>query len=205
MGNTSGFFAAVDEHLLARARRGDRAAVEGLYRIYAAPVHKLAYRLSGSIEEAEEVVQETFLEVVRSLGSFRGEAPFGAWLRRVAVSKVLDRRRRAGVRRCEVELSGDIASVFGDGASDSAARANGARIDLERAMGDLGEISRLVLWLYHVEGMTHAEIGSLLGRSPSFSKSRLSRAHERLRRRLNDAWSHDDASDHRAIAGTSGG
>lgn len=205
MGSTSGFFAAVDEHLLARARRGDRAALEGLYRIYAAPVHNLAYRLGGSIDEAEEVVQETFLEVVRSLGSFRGDAPFGAWLRRVAVSKVLDRRRRSGVRRREVELDGEIVNVLGDGSSAAAARSDGVRIDLERAMGDLGETSRLVLWLYHVEGMTHAEIGSLLGRSPSFSKSRLSRAHERLRRWLNDAWSHDDASDHRAIAGTSGG
>jgi len=205
MRNSSGFFAAVDEHLLARARRGDRDAIEGLYRIFAKPVHNLAYRLCGSVEEAEEVTQETFLEVVRSLGSFRGDAPFGAWLRRVAVSKALTRRRRDGVRRREVGMESVVEPPPDAAVSDLDWRTGGMRIDLERALSGLGETSRVVLWLYHVEGMTHAEIGDLLGRSPSFSKSRLSRTHERLRQWLNDAWSGDDAPDHRAVAGTSVG
>jgi len=205
MRKNSGFFTVVDEHLLARARRGDRNALEEIYRIYVKPVHNLAYRLCGSVEEAEEVAQETFLEVVRSLGSFRGDAPFGAWLRRVAVSKALTRRRREGVRRREIEMEGVVEPPPDPAASDVDWRTGGIRIDLERALGELGETSRVVLWLYHVEGMTHAEIGNLLGRSPSFSKSRLARTHERLRRWLNDAWSGDDAPENRAVAGTSVG
>ena len=84
-------------------------------------------------------------------------------------------------------------------------RSGEERFDLERALAALGETSRLVVWLFHVEGMTHAEIGDALGRSPSFSKSRLSRAHQALRQRLSDPWSHEDAPDDRAVAGTTGG
>jgi RNA polymerase sigma-70 factor (ECF subfamily) len=205
MRRNSGFFADVDQHLLARARRGDRHAFEELYRIFAGPVHNLGLRMCGSVDDAEEIVQETFLEVVRSLGSFRGEAPFGAWLRRVAVSKILSRRRRAGVRRREIGMETDE-TVPNDGhPPGSAWRCGGDRLDLERALAALGQTSRLVVWLYHVEGMTHAEIGDALGRSPSFSKSRLSRAHRNLRQWLNDAWSHEDAPDDRAVAGTTGG
>lgn len=204
MNGRSGFFANVDEHVLARARRGDRDALAALYRIFAGPVHNLALRICGSVDEAEDVLQETFLEVVRSVGSFRGEAPVGAWLRRVALSKILTRRRRAEVRRIEVPSAGAEDAAAPDRSAADGWSAAGLRVDVERALAELGETSRLVLWLYHVEGMTHTEIGALLGRSPSFSKSRLSRAHERLRRRWTKPWSTEDASDHRAAAGSSG-
>ncbi|MEE4270750.1 MAG: RNA polymerase sigma factor [Thermoanaerobaculales bacterium] len=201
MSKRSGFFTTVDEHQLARARRGDRRALEELYRIFATPVHNLAFRLCGRRDEAEELLQETFLEVVRSIGSFRGDAPVGAWIRRVAVSKVLSRRRRADVRRIEVELDGraDAESLCVGG--DRPGAASGARIDLERALNQLPETSRIVLWMHDVEGLTHAEIGELLGRTASFSKSRLARSHAALRHILNEAWSHEDASDRRRVAG----
>lgn len=203
MSEKSGFFATVDPRLLQGARRGDRAAWEKIYRNFERPVHTLAYRLCGTREEAEEILQETFLEVVRSLGSFRGEAPFGAWLRRVAISKILNRRRRAHVRRLEVRLDDDPGAGPVQPVSDALSPVR--RIDLERALAELGETSRIVVWLHDVEGLTHAEIGSLMGRSPSFSKSRLSRAHARLRQWMTDSWRFDGAPEHRTVAGAAGG
>lgn len=204
MSGKSGFFAGVDVFLLARAKRGEPAALEEIFRVFSGPVHNLGYRLCGSLEEAEEILQETFLEVIRSLAAFRGEAPFGAWLRRVAVSKVLSRRRRALVRKGEVGFGGNV-DVLSEAAAVVEDRPSpGLRVDLERALVELDETSRIVLWLHDVEGMTHSEIGELLGRSPSFSKSRLSRAHARLREWLNEAWSNDDALESRTVVGAAG-
>jgi len=204
MREKSGFFTTVDEHLLARARKGDRGAMEALYRIFSGPVHNLALRLCGTIEEAEEILQETFLEVVRSLASFRGEAPLGAWIRRVAVSKVLNRRRRAEVRRIEVGLDNHTEGAGEWSVRRGESRLPGIRVDLERALSELPETSRIVLWLHDVEGMTHFEIGELMGRTASFSKSQLARSHAKLRHWLNEAWSHENASDHRRAAGCTG-
>lgn len=204
MRENTGFFTTVDEHLLARARRGDLRAMEALYRIFAGPVHNLGLRLCGTIEEAEDILQETFLEVVRSLASFRGDAPLGAWIRRVAVSKILTRRRRAEVRRIEVELENRVENVGDWMTRRGASHATGIRIDLERALSELPETSRIVLWLHDVEGMTHFEIGELMGKTASFSKSQLARSHAKLRHWLNEAWSHEDASDHRTAVGCTG-
>ncbi len=194
MAGRSGFFAAVDEMTLTRARRGDVDALEAVYHTYSAAVFSLASRLCGSTEDGEEVLQETFLEVVRTVGSFRGDGAFGAWLRRVTVSKVLmhQRRRRSQppqvrmVEPAEVECS----------ASDH--RLSGrleARFDVERALHGLPQTTRMVLWLHEVEGMTHAEIAQLLGRSVSFSKSQLSRGYDRLRRWSIEQGSENHASD----------
>lgn len=166
---------------LTRARRGDVDALEYVYHTYSGAVFTLASRLCGSIEDGEEVLQETFLEVVRRIGSFRGEGAFGAWLRRVAVSKALmhQRRRRARPREfVGLELT-DTPDSTREG---RLAGYLDARFDLERALRGLSETTRTVLWLHEVEGMTHAEIARLLGRSVSFSKSQLSRGYDRLKR-----------------------
>jgi RNA polymerase sigma-70 factor (ECF subfamily) len=205
MARRKGFFAPVDDHTLARAQRGNREALEALYRTFSVPVHNLAWRLGGDRDEAEEVLQETFLEVVRSLRSFRGDAPLGAWIRRIAVSKVVSRQRRARVRRGEVELMEGSGSAGGAVPAHEPVWSGGvARFDLERALSTLSQTSRAVVWLHDVEGLTHAEIGAIFDRSASFSKSQLARAHSKLRSWLVDAWRTNDASDDRAVAGVSG-
>jgi RNA polymerase sigma-70 factor (ECF subfamily) len=205
MARRTGFFTPVDDLTVARARRGNSEALEALYRTFSIPVHNLAWRLGGDRDEAEEVLQETFLEVVRSLRSFRGEAPLGAWIRRITVSKVISRQRRARARGGEVELpqgsgwTGGVVAV-----EDQAWTGAVARLDLERALNTLSRTSRTVVWLHDVEGMTHAEIGSVFDRSASFSKSQLARAHAKLRSWLADAWRKNDASEDRTVAGASG-
>ena len=164
---------------LARARRGDVGALEAVYHTFSPAVFTLATRLCGSVDDGEEILQETFLEVVRRIGSFRGEGAFGAWLRRVTVSKVLMRHRRHRARPLEFR---ELAEHDGSSAERCLSGRVDARVDVERALYRLPETTRMVLWLHEVEGMTHAEIAQLLGRTVSFSKSQLSRGYDRLRR-----------------------
>ena len=89
------------ELLLARARRGDFAALEQLYRAYEGPVYNLARRICATPEDAEEVLQESFLEVIRSIGRFRGDGSIWSWIRKIAATKALMRLRSDRVRHAE--------------------------------------------------------------------------------------------------------
>jgi RNA polymerase sigma-70 factor (ECF subfamily) len=165
----------VPDILVARAKAGDLEALEALYRAFETPVYNLARRMCRSPEDAEDVLQETFLEVVRSIKTYRGEGHLWGWVRRIAASKALMRLRHEKLRATD-ELHDE--SAGGPPASD------GARVDLERAFARLSETSRAVVWLHDVEGFTHEEIAERMGRTVSFSKSQLARAHARLRRLL---------------------
>lgn len=176
-----------DPAILARARRGDMKAHEVLYASFGTPVYTLAVRMLGEPALAEEVLQDTCIEVIRNLADFRQDAAFGGWVKRIAVNKCLAHLRSAWHRKAQslepAEEGGPVPSpVSGD---DPASRAGDGR-DLERAMAELSPTARAVVWLYDVEGYTHQEIAELMGKTVSFSKSQLSRAHERLRVLLGD-------------------
>jgi RNA polymerase sigma-70 factor (ECF subfamily) len=114
--------------------------------------------------------------VCRSIRSFRGTGPgsLTAWVKRIAASKALMRIRRERYRDAD-ELPEDGA-VAGSQASDV-----GLQLDLETALTRLPETSRAVVWLHDVEGYTHEDIAEMMGKTVSFSKSQLARAHMRLR------------------------
>lgn len=166
---------AVPDILVARAKAGDEEALEALYRAFETPVYNLARRILRNAEDAEDVLQETFLEVVRSIARYRGEGHLWGWVRRIAASKALMRIRRETLRSTD-ELLEEAVGREGPPA--------GLTVDLERAFAGLSETSRAVVWLHDVEGYTHEEIAELMGKTVSFSKSQLARAHQRLRRRL---------------------
>ena len=160
--------------LVARARAGDYGALERVFRAYEGSVYTVARRLTRTAEDAEDVLQETFLEVCRSLGSWRGDGSLWGWVRRITVSKALMRYRREKLRATD-EL------VEGADATDDAVMDVPLRLDLEEALSRLPERSRQVVWLHDVEGMTHEEIAEAMGMTTSFSKSQLARAHRKLR------------------------
>ncbi len=148
-----------------------------LYETFAPMVYTLARRMLASKPHAEDVLQETFVEVIRKLDTWRGDGEFGVWVRRIAVNKCLMHLRSTWVsRRTSLEIE-PFAPTSGDA---------GERWSLERALQALPEVARAVVLLHDVEGYTHQEIGRLMGRTASFSKSQLARAHDRLRHLLND-------------------
>ncbi len=167
--------ATLDDVSIQRAKSGDISALEDIYRAYEHMVYALARRICRAPEDAEDVLQETFLEVCRSIGTFRGtgHGSLTAWIKRIAASKALMRIRREKYRDTD-ELHEDTAPSRKG--SDVA-----LRMDLDAAINRLSDTARAVVWLHDVEGYTHGEIGAMMGKSVSFSKSQLARAHVRLR------------------------
>jgi len=179
----------VDPDILARAQRGDMKAHEIIFRTFSPPVYSLMARMTGSTVTADDLLQETFIEVMRSIAGFRGEASLATWIRKIAVSKCLMHLRSAWQHRATLfrDLGEDHNPYEPAVASDTSL--THAQIDLERALARLSDTSRIVVLLHDVEGYTHREIAELMGQSVSFSKSQLARAHQRLQKavRADDA------------------
>ena len=171
----------IDPAIIKRAARGDGRAYEILYRAFASPVYSLCLRFTRVPAHAEDLVQETFIEVMRSIKQFRGEAAIGSWIRRIAVTKALMFLRSAWTARSQ-SLAEDWDDMTpGDAASHGLSRHPDDALDLDAALANLPAVSRVVVWLHDVEGFTHKEIAAAMGKTESFSKSQLSRAYHRLR------------------------
>jgi len=166
----------VPTEIVARARSGDRAAHAEIYAALGGPVFTLARRMLASKALAEDVLQETFVEVICNIERFRGEADIGTWIKRIAINKCLMHVRSSWVSRRAPEMDEPVGEHRSGLVDDQMA--------LERALDRVPDVARAVVWLHDVEGYTHAEIGRLMGRTTSFSKSQLARAHERLRELL---------------------
>jgi RNA polymerase sigma-70 factor (ECF subfamily) len=169
--------------IVAAAQAGDEAAIEAVYHATAGPLYTLLRRLVRRPAIAEELLQETFVDVLEHIGAYEGRCPLPAWIRALAVNRALMYLRSPWCRSLEW-MDKDPGGADRLPARDRAASADAG---VERALMTLPAISRAVVWLHDVEGYTHAEIGLALGRTPSFSKSQLSRAHARLRECLADS------------------
>ena len=171
----------IDPAIVNRAARGDARAHEIIYRAFKTPVYSLCLRFTRAPAHAEDLLQETFIEIMRSISKFRGEAALGSWIRRIAVSKALMFLRSAWTARSQ-SLADDWDEVTpGNAASHGISSHPDEALDLDAALANLPSVSRTIVWLHDVEGYTHKEIGKLMGRTESFSKSQLSRAYQRLR------------------------
>ena len=185
MGNASPD-GTTEDMLVRRARRGDHAAFEALYRRHARAVHALALRLTGDHAAAEDIVQDTFLRMHGFLGGFRPGAPLRPWLKRVAGNLAIDRLRRQRPS-LDVPLEDDVRADPGAG-PELHAESLGL---LQR----LPPLVRTVVWLHAMEGWSHPELAARFGRSQSWSKSVLSRGLARLRGALDDPPQPGDDTD----------
>ena len=168
---------------VSRARAGAVDAQESIYRAFHRPVRTLARRLVSRAAVAEELAQDVFIEVLQSLARFDGRGSFAGWVRAITVRKCLMHLRspwHRGRRWVEALATAGVETEL----PEAAVANDGEALDLERALAQLGDTARVVVWLHDVEGYTHAEIGSLLGGTASLSKSQLARAHARLRELL---------------------
>jgi RNA polymerase sigma factor (sigma-70 family) len=171
---TSLFELELPQSLIDRAKAGELAAFERIYRRFERPVYTLAVRVLRDAESAREVLHDAMLKVFQRIGQYRNDAPFWAWLRQIAMNEALMRLRRE--RHFEAEGEADF---IADDAAPPWVRADS--LALERALGELPAVTRSVLWLYHVEGYSHPEIADMVGKTTSFSKSQVARGTARLR------------------------
>jgi DNA-directed RNA polymerase specialized sigma24 family protein len=169
----------IPEAVLRQACGGDEAAQVVIYTAIAPATFALIRRLIANRAMAEDLFQDTMMALFQRLADFRGEAPFGAWLRQIAVSKCLMFLRSPWHRaRLQLESDGGVEFELSSLVTPAPVVEG---FDVEKALASLSHTARAVVWLYEVEGYSHEEIAQLFGRTVSFSKSQLSRAHVRLR------------------------
>ena len=162
----------------ALAADGDHGAFERLYRRHVTRIHSLARRMAGP-DVADELTQDAFVRAWQKISQFRGEAAFGSWLYRVAISVILGHRRRLAIHRGREAPEEAI-----QGGSRSHETDAQIGIDFEAAMSTLPERARHVFVLHDVEGYKHREIARLLKITTGTSKSQLHRARMLLRTSL---------------------
>lgn len=170
-----------DREVVARCLAGDRDAFEAIYRQHAGRLYNLAWRMAGRAGDADDLLQEIFLQAYRKLDSYKGDASLGTWLYRLAVNLCLDRLRSRQGRMGQVTDSMDE-----EGAPELAGTGHPAelavtRMDLERAIDALPPSYRATFVLHDVEGYQHDEIARMLDISEGSSKSLLHKARRKLR------------------------
>ena len=171
----TGFAQRVDAMTLARAQSGDMQAFAALYSCFGRPCFNLALRILGNRAQAEDLVQEVFLKLFGAIGGYRGDAPFGSWLKRMTVNAIIDQLRSQ-------RHAGDAEYLEANLSPQSVAEAAGPAVVLDAwsLLLRLPARARAVLVLHELEGYTHTELAELFGQSESYSKSILARALKRL-------------------------
>ena len=173
-----------DEELLAAARTGDAAPLEALLSKHQARLYRFSLKMCGSPSDAQDVLQETLIALIRSIHTFRGDSSVSTWLYTVARSFCSKRRRQSKFAPAHTEsLDHDVANSVADPglAPDEALAARQMQMALNSALAALSDENREVVVLRDGEGLTAAEVADVLGVSIHAVKSRLHRARLALR------------------------
>ena len=178
-----------DRAFVAKARSGDTDAFRALVERHSRTLFRLAFRMTGNAEDAEDVVQESFLRAYRQLARFDERASFGTWMYRIAANCSLDlvrvRKRRNYVPVAEDDADGRVLELPSPAPSPERAALSGeVRQRLAAAMNELSETERAAFVLRHFEGLRVEEISQVLECQPGAAKHSVFRAVQKLRRAL---------------------
>jgi RNA polymerase sigma factor (sigma-70 family) len=176
-GNLEGKYLNIHEDLIDGCRKGDRDSQFRLYKLYYKAMYNTALRIVNDTAEAEDIMQESFLDGFRRLDSYAGDGSFGSWLKRIVVNNSLDALRRKRDTLPLDEVAGDL--------PDEADTPREEEIMLQvaevrKAIGMLPEDYRVVLSLFLLEGYDHEEISEILNITNQLSRTRYSRARQKL-------------------------
>ena len=168
------------DELIARCKAGDQDAHFRLYKLYSKAMYNVGLRITRSEAEAEDVLQEAFINAFRNIDSYRGDATFGAWLKRIVVNKAINAVNRKKHDPIPDDGRWDVAEE-----EPTAEYGDELTVDrVKRSIGELPDGYRTVISLYLLEGYDHQEIAEIMGISESTSKSQLNRAKNKLRELL---------------------
>ncbi len=174
-----------ESSLIQRAQQGDEDAFAALYQIHKKRVYSVCLQMTKDVADAEDLTQEAFLQVFRSVHSFRGDSAFSTWLYRIAVNTVLmklRRRKAPPLVSLDEPVSADSPSLKRDvGKADPQLSGAIDRIALNRAVEELPAGCRQIFDLHEVKGYQHHEIAQLLECSIGNSKSQLHKAKMKMR------------------------
>lgn len=187
----------VDAPLIEALRREDPDAAEALVDTYGERVYRLAFRITGSNEDAEEAAQDALWTAARKIHTFKGESAFGSWLYRIAANAAYQKLRARRGKTHEVALDDVLPALDHDGLHFEPVDDWSSRVDeqtlqkelrtvLERAIDELPHDYRTALVLHDVEGLSNPDIAEALGISLPAVKSRVHRSRLFLRKRLGE-------------------
>ena len=167
----------IHHELIARCREGDRDAHFRLYKLYSKAMFNVGFRITGNEEDAEDALQEAFISAFKSLDTYRGDATFGAWLKRIVVNKAITLVSKRKHEQIPEDDRWDVAESVEPGEYKE-----GLSVDrVKRAIDQLPDGYRSVLSLYLIEGYDHQEIAEIMKITESTSKSQLNRAKNKLK------------------------
>ena len=165
-------------------KRGDRKAQFELYKLYSKAMYNICMRMLNSAENAEDALQNSFVDVFSKLDSFRFESSIGAWIKRIVINNCINQIKK---RRLDfAELNDNLHFVADENNVSTTAYSDEVlNVELiQKAIMQLPEGYRVVFSLYAMEGYDHEEIGEILGVTEATSKSQYSRAKAKLRQIL---------------------
>jgi len=188
-----------DAELVARVQRGSKADFQILVERYQQRAFSVAWQILKRHEDAQDVVQESFVKAFLSIDSFQGSSSFFTWLYRIVVNMAIDFRRKAGRRERET-VSLDVETRDGleqqvdagvvnqpENPLESALRGEQAR-QINQVLGEISDEHRAVIILREVEGLRYEQIAETLGISKGTVMSRLFYARKKLQQLLKQAW-----------------
>ena len=176
-------FSNVHQGLIDKSLEGDESAQNRLYMLYSKAMYNSCLRITNDEDDAKDVLQEAFISAFRNLSSYKGEAAFGAWLKRIVVNKAINhiKKKQLEIASLDIEQH-DLALENNTDDHDISYSAERIR----EAIQNLPKGYRVVFSLYLLEGYDHQEIADILGITVSTSKSQYNRAKKKLRELLTE-------------------
>jgi len=176
----------IDKHynLVVECKQGSKKACYELYQLYSKAMLNVAFRIVGNIGEAEDVLQEAFLDAFNRITDFRQETTFGLWLKQIVVSRSINLLRK---RKLELVEIGDeeLDNISEEETDDNYEETQYKVALIKEVMNELPEGYRMVISLYLLEGYDHEEIGQILGITENTSRTQFLRAKRKLSELLN--------------------
>ena len=165
-----------NKELIERCLEGDRKAHYSLYKLYSKSMYNVGYRIVNEQDEAEDVLQESFISAFRNLKNYRGDSTFGAWLKRIVINKAINhiKKRRMVPLNEQMDIEDETEEIHFDEFPYSIDQVRAAIVKLPDGY-------RSVLSLYLIEGYDHQEISEILGITESTSKSQFNRSKKKIR------------------------
>ena len=171
-----------DYELAQAVSHGVVSSIGDLYERHSRMVYTLCLRMTGDVSQAEDLTQDIFIQLLRKVGTFRGDSQFGTWLYRLTVNQVLMHFRRASRRRESPGMLEEFVTTRVGARASTNQLAD--RIALNAALAKVPSRSRAIFIKFDLEGYNHDEIARIFGCSVGNSKSQLHKARRKLRKLL---------------------
>ncbi|MEO1049468.1 MAG: RNA polymerase sigma factor [Bacteroidota bacterium] len=173
-------YTEIHRDIIERCHRGERSAQNQLYKLYAKAMFNVSFRITNDLNDAEDILQDAFISAFKNLKSYRAEASFGAWLKRIVVNKSINHLKK---KHLQLE---QLSETEVDRGEDNPWEDQFEQVNLDvrrvkNAIRSLPDGYRLVFSLYLLEGYDHKEIASILDITESTSKSQYNRSKKKIK------------------------